>query len=130
MTTNGLCESTANKRGTVQSTVVTKTCSSLISCSTIHELAVLHAWECDATTWNVVKRLANQNLVNCLFDMIGRSDTLSFYGTEKKYMLRAQRTVRNEEDKTSFSLGRSAESSVVNLLSDQLAQPEGTVNAL
>ena len=43
---------------------------------------------------------------------------------------RAQRIVRNEEDKTSFSLGRSAESSVVNLLSDQLAQPEGTVNAL
>ena len=46
-----------------------------------------------------------------------------------KNMLRAQRTVRNEEDKTSFSLGRSAESFVVNLLSDQLAQPEGTVNA-
>ena len=69
---------------------------------------------------NVVKRLTNQNRVICLFDMIGRSDTLSFYGTEKKYMLRAQRTVRNEEDKTSFSLGRSAESSVASLLSDQL----------
>ena len=24
------------------------TCSSLISCSTIHELSVFHAWECDA----------------------------------------------------------------------------------
>ena len=42
-------------------------------------------------------------------------------------MLRAQRTVRNEEDKTSFSLGRRAESFVVSLLSDQSAQPEGTV---
>ena len=54
-------------------------------------------------TRNVVKRLANQNRVNCLFDIIGQSDMLSFYGTEKKYMLRAQRTVRNEEDKTLFS---------------------------
>ena len=44
-------------------------------------------------------------------------------------MLRAQRTVRNEEDKTLFSLSRSAESFVASLLSDQLAQPEGTVNA-
>ena len=35
----------ADKRATVQSTVVTKTCSSLISCSTIHELSVLHAWD-------------------------------------------------------------------------------------
>ena len=48
---------------------------------------------------------------------------------QRKKMPRAQRTVRNEEDKTSFSLGRSAESLVVSLLSDQLAQPEGTVNA-
>ena len=80
-------------------------------------------------TWNVVKRLANQNRVNCLFDMIGQSHMLSFYGTEKKYVHRAKRTVRNEEDKTSFSLGRGAESLVVNLLSDQLAQPEGTFNA-
>ena len=46
-----------------------------------------------------------------------------------KYMLRAQRTVKNEEDKTSFSLGRSADSFVASLLPDQLAQPEGTVNA-
>ena len=83
---------------------------------------------CDAVTWNVVKRLANQNRVNCLFDVIGQSDLLSFYGTEK-VCLKAQRTVRNEEDKTSFSLGRSAESFVVSLQSDQLAQPEGTVNA-
>ena len=28
--------------------MVTMTCSSLISCSTIHELSVFHAWECDA----------------------------------------------------------------------------------
>ena len=40
-----------------------------------------------------------------------------------------QRTIRNEEDKMLFSLGHSAESFVVSLLSDQLAQPEGTVNA-
>ena len=79
-------------------------------------------------TWNGVKRLANRIRVNCLFDVIGQSDLLSFYGTEK-VCLKAQRTVRNEEDKTSFSFGRSAESLVVSLLSDQLAQPEGTVNA-
>ena len=54
-------------------------------------------------TWNAVNRLANQNCGKCLFDMIVKSDVLSFYGTEKKYMLRAQRTVRNEEDTTSFS---------------------------
>ena len=46
----------------------------------------------------------------------------------EKHMLRAQRTVRNKEDETVFSLGHSAESFVVSLLSDQLAQPEGTVN--
>ena len=55
--------------------------SSLISCSTIHDLSVLQAWECDAMTWNVVKRLANQNRVNCLYDLIGQSDMLSSYGT-------------------------------------------------
>ena len=127
-----LCELTviADKRATVQPTMVTKTCSSLISCSTSHELSVLHAWECDAMIWNVMKRLANQNRVNCLFDMIGQSDMSSFYGTEKNnYVLGAQRTVRKEEDKTLFSLGRSAERFVVSLLSDQLAQPEGIVNA-
>ena len=43
-------------------------------------------------------------------------------------MHRAQGTVRNEQDKTSFSLGRNADSFVAGLLSDQLAQPEGTVN--
>ena len=131
MTISGQCKLTviADKRATVQSTVVTKTCSSLFLCSTIHELSVLHTWECDAMTRNVVKKLANQNCVNRLFYIIGQSDMLSFYGTEKKYMFRAQRTVRNEENKTSFSLGRSAESFIVSLLSDQLAQLEGTVNA-
>ena len=50
-------------------------------------------------TRNVVNRLDNQNRVNCLFDMIGQSNMLNIYGTErKKNMLRAQRTVRNEED--------------------------------
>ena len=77
-------------------------------------------------TRNVVKTLANQNRVNCLFDTIGQSDMLSFYGTEKNTSLGHR--VRNEGDKTSFSLGRSAESFVVSLLSDQLVQPEGTVN--
>ena len=37
--------------------------------------------------WNVVKRLANQNRVNCLFDVIGQSDMLSLYGTEKNICL-------------------------------------------
>ena len=117
-----------DKRGTIQSTVVTKTCSSLISCSTIHELYDLHASECDAMTCNVVKRLASQTLANCLFDVIGQLRMLSFYRTEKS-LSGAQRTVRNEEDNTLFSLGRSANSFVVSLLSDMLAQPEGTDNA-
>ena len=46
----------------------------------------------------------------------------------EKYVLRAQRTVRNGADKTLFSEGRSAKTFVVSLLSDQLAQPEGTVS--
>ena len=32
----------------------------------------------------VVKRLVEQNHADCVFDMIGQSDMLSFYGTEKK----------------------------------------------
>ena len=60
-------------------------------------------------TLNVLKSLANPNRVNCLFDMIAKSDILSFYETEKKNVFRAQKTVKDEEDKTSFSLGRSAE---------------------
>ena len=40
--------------------------------------------ECDAMTWNVVKGLTNQNCVNCLFDMIGQSDTLTFLQNRKK----------------------------------------------
>ena len=61
-------------------------------------------------TRNVLKSLANPNRVNCLFDMIAKSDILSFYETEeKKNVFRAQKTVKDEEDKTSFSLGRSAE---------------------
>ena len=85
VTISGLCELTviADKRATVQSTVVTKTCSSVISCSTIHELSVLHALECDAMTRNVVKTLANQNRVNCLVDMISQSNILSFYKKKK-----------------------------------------------
>ena len=50
-------------------------CCSLFSCSTIHQLSVLHAEECAAMSRNVAKRPANQNRVNCLFDVIGQSDT-------------------------------------------------------
>ena len=68
-------------------------------------------------TWNVVKRSANQNRVNCLFDVIGQSDTLSFFTEQrKKYVLRTQCTVRNEEDEKDeklLSLGRSGESFVL-----------------
>ena len=75
MTISGMSEMTVivHKSATVQSTVVTKTCWSLLSCSTVHDLSVLHALECDAR--NVVKRLAKRSRVNCLFDM------LNFYGT-------------------------------------------------
>ena len=44
-------------------------------------------------------------------------------------MLRAQRIVRNKEERMLFSLGCSAESFVVSLMPDQLTQPGGTVNA-
>ena len=84
---------------------------------------------CDAVTWNVVKRLANQNRVNCLFDMIGQSNMLSFYGSGENVCL-GHRGLRNEEDKTSFNLGCSAERFAVSLLSNQFAQLEGTVNSL
>ena len=56
-----------DKSATVQSTVVTKMCLSLLLCSTIHELSVLHAEECAA-----------------------------FYQS-KYIMLRVQRTVRGME---------------------------------
>ena len=39
----------------------------------LHELSGLHAEECDAVSRNVVTRLANQNCVNCLFDVINQS---------------------------------------------------------
>ena len=51
------------------------------------ELSVFHALECDAMTRNVVKRLDNQNLVNCLFDIISQAIMLSFHGTEKNTCL-------------------------------------------
>ena len=63
---------------TAQSTIVTKMCSLLFSCSTIHKSSVLHAEECAAMSWNIVKRLANQNSVNCLFDVTGQSGRISF----------------------------------------------------
>ena len=81
----------------------------------------------DALSRNAVNRLANQNRVNCLFHW--SANQIEFLRNREKYMRRAQRTVRNEKVKTSFSLGRTAEGVVVCFLSDQLAQPEGTVNA-
>ena len=74
-----------------------------------------------------LKRLFNQTGVNCSLDMIGRSDIMSFYGTEKNICLGHRGLSGTKKTKTSFSLGRSAESFVVSLLSDQLAQREGTV---
>lgn len=44
----------------------------------IHELSVLHAEECAAMSKNYVKRSANQNCINCLCDVTGQSDMLSF----------------------------------------------------
>ena len=71
-------------------------------------------------TWNVAttkkkKKLADQNRIKCLFNMIGQSDKQAYVELlriREKYVLGAQRTVRNKEDKTSFRLGRSAESFV------------------
>ena len=41
----------------------------------------MHAWECDAMTWNVVEKLANKSHVKCLYNIIGQLEVLSFYGT-------------------------------------------------
>ena len=86
--------------------MVTTTCSSLFSCSTLHELSVLHADDCAAITENVVKRLASPNRVNCLSDGIGQSDRFSFLRSRErkkvKKMLRVQRTVRNGDEQTLF----------------------------
>ena len=68
----------------------------------LHELSVLHAEECDAMSRNVVKRPANQNRVNCSFDVIGQSDRLNFLRSREKYMLRGYWTVKNGEDKMLF----------------------------
>ena len=70
-------------------------------------------------TWNIVKRLANQNRVNCLSGVIGQSDLLSFYNTEK-HVLWAQRILGNKQDKTLFSLGHSTE--ILYLVSRQTSQ--------
>ena len=91
----------ADKWTTAQSTVVTKICSSLCSCSTIHELSVFHAGECAAISQNVVKRLTNPNRVNCFFDVMGQSDIYlckafywAFYSYVYTIMLRVQGTVK------------------------------------
>ena len=80
---------------------------------------------------NVVKRLANRNRVNCLFDVIGQSDRLSFF-TEQSIYAQGTEACQGAE-KTCDDLGCSAERFcsllfVVSLLSDQLAELEGTVD--
>ena len=57
---------------------------------------------------NVVKRLANPNRVNCLFDVIGQSDNYVKLFTEQHIYV--ENYQENEEEKTCFSLGRSAAS--------------------
>ena len=44
----------------------------------ILEVSVLHAEQCAAMSWKVVKRLANHSHVNCSLDVIGQSDWLTF----------------------------------------------------
>ena len=83
VTGGGLCELTvtADKRATVQSTVVTKTCSSLISCATnprTIRLARLGMWCCDLES---CEKIGWPSPVDYLYDIIGQSDVLSFYGT-------------------------------------------------
>ena len=129
MTISGLCKLTviADKPATVQSTVETKTCLSLILCCIVHEHPFCTLG--NAMVWDVVKRFANQNRVNCLFDMIGQLDMLSFYRTEKSMCFRHRELSGTKKTRRCLVLGRSAKSLVVSLLSDQLAQPQGTVNA-
>ena len=69
----------------------------------LHKLSVLYTQACTATTnQNTVERLANQNHVNCLFDVISQTDMSSFLQSREKDMLRAQRAVRNGETKMLF----------------------------
>ena len=77
---------------------------------------------------NAVKRLANQNRVNCLFDVTSQSNRLNFLPS------RVQRSVK-ERRRKAFSLGSSADLLLLlllcgySLLSEQLAQSEVTVDA-
>ena len=41
---------------------------------------------CAAMTRNVVKRLDNQNCVNCVFKVIGQSDVNLFYRVYRKFI--------------------------------------------
>ena len=61
-------------------------CSSLFSCSTLHDLSVLHAEQCAAMSRNVMKRLANQNRVKCLFDVIDQSDYVKLFTEQSIYL--------------------------------------------
>ena len=78
---------------------------------------------------NTVKRLANQNRDNCLFDVTSQSDRLSFLPSK------VQRSVKERRRKV-FSLGRRADLLLLLLLlcgyshlSERLAQSEVTIDA-
>ena len=111
VTISGLCEWTvvADKRATVQSIVVIKTCASLFSWPKTHELSVLHVWECDTVTRNAVNKQIGQPKPCQLFVRYNRPiKYVELLRNRKHYMFGTPRTVRNEEEKTSFSEGRSA----------------------
>ena len=108
----------ADKRATAQLTVVTKTCSSFSPAlrSTNYpfcSLGNVMVWL--GTLW---KDWPTKALLICL--MWSANHICWAFTEQRKYVFVAQRIVRNEEDKTLFSLGRSAESFVVSLLSHQL----------
>ena len=116
-------------------------CSSLFWCSTINKLSILHAEECAAMSRNVVKDWPTPTVLTvCL---CGRPVKYV-----KLYMLRVRRTVMGDgEGKTCSKVEcRSAvficlfvfavlffcvkkKNFLVNLLSDQLAQSTGAVDA-
>ena len=98
--------------------MVTKMCSLLVLWSKTHEVSILHAWECDAMTCNVVKRLASQSRVNYLYDVICQSDMLSSYGTGNITCL-GHAGLSGTKKRSCRSVR------VVSLLSDLLAQPSG-----
>ena len=82
------------------------------------------------TVGTLRKKWLIPNRVNCLFDVIDQSDNYVKLFTEQSIYAQGTRGLkRYGEEKTCFSLGRSVHKCfVVSLLSDQLEQPEGTVD--